>query len=92
MNPQIDDVSSQIAALRRDSRELFMIEFSEAAPEFELTEPPKTVVPHCWRWEDYYPPVAALGRDRRSAPGISALINVVQPRVVSQTLHDADPR
>ena len=55
MNPQIDDVSSQIAALRSDSRELFMIEFSEAAPEFELTEPPKTVVPHCWCWDDYYP-------------------------------------
>ena len=55
MDPQIDDVNSQIAALRSDSRELFMIEFSEAAPEFELTEPSKTVVPHCWRWEDYYP-------------------------------------
>lgn len=55
MNIQIEDVSADIAALRKKSRELFMIEFSEASPEFELTEPAKTVVPHCWRWEDYYP-------------------------------------
>ena len=45
----------EIDSLRKASRELFMIEFSEASPEFELTEPPKTVLPHCWRWNDYYP-------------------------------------
>ena len=55
MITHIDEGRSAIETLRKDARKLFMIEFSEASPEFELTEPPKTVVPHCWRWEDYYP-------------------------------------
>ena len=55
MSVGASEVEIEMAALRSRSRELFMIEFSEASPEFELTEPPKTVVPHCWRWEDYYP-------------------------------------
>ena len=55
MTADIHEVSAELEALHRDSRELFMIEFSQAAPEFELTEPPKTVVPYCWRWADYYP-------------------------------------
>ena len=71
MNPQIDDVSSQIAALRSDSRELFMIEFSEAAPEFELTEPAQDGGPPLLVLGRLLPPVAALGRDRGSAAGIS---------------------
>ena len=46
---------TDIDALRQASKELFMIEFSDASPEFELTEPPKVAVPHCWRWADYHP-------------------------------------
>ena len=54
MITHIDEGRSAIETLRKDARKLFMIEFSEASPEFELTEPPKTVVPHCWRWEDFH--------------------------------------
>lgn len=55
MSTDTDAAQSDIARLRESSRDLFMMEFSQASPEFEITEPAKTVVPYCWHWKDYYP-------------------------------------
>src|SRR4051812_33066428 len=48
-------VHPAVEALRADAHKLSLIEFSQARPVFELAEPPKTAVPHIWRWRDYYP-------------------------------------
>ena len=48
-------VHPAIQQLRSDAHKLSLIEFSQARPTFELSEPPKTVATHIWRWRDYYP-------------------------------------
>jgi gentisate 1,2-dioxygenase len=48
-------VHPEIQKLRNDAHKLSLIEFSQARPTFELSEPTKTVAPHVWRWRDYYP-------------------------------------
>jgi gentisate 1,2-dioxygenase len=48
-------VHPDVEALRIDAHKLSLIEFSQARPVFELSEPPKTAVPHIWKWRDYYP-------------------------------------
>ena len=55
MNASADEVRTEIKALRKDSRELFLLEFSEVSSFFEITEPAKTALAHCWQWADYYP-------------------------------------
>jgi len=48
-------VHPEIQRLREDAHKLSLIEFSQARPTFELSEPPKVVAAHLWRWRDYYP-------------------------------------
>ena len=49
------DTLTNVAELNKASNELFLLEFSKSRPAFELAEPPKTALPHVWRWTDYYP-------------------------------------
>ncbi len=44
-----------VATLRKDSNALYLLEFGEQRPSFELSEPLRTAVPHVWAWDDYYP-------------------------------------
>ena len=55
MSTVAEETRADIEALRKESSELFMLEFSQVSPEFELTEPPKTVRAHRWKWTEYYP-------------------------------------
>ena len=39
----------------KESNDKFLLEFSRARPIFELPEPPRRAVPHCWKWADMHP-------------------------------------
>ena len=38
----------------KESNDKFLLEFSRSRPIFELSEPPRRAVPHCWKWADMH--------------------------------------
>ena len=55
MTTVADATGDNVATLRKDSDEFYLLEFAEQRPVFELSEPGKSAVPHVWAWEVYYP-------------------------------------
>ena len=55
MTTVANDTRDNVETLRKDSDELYLLEFAAQRPVFELAEPRQTAIPHVWAWDDYYP-------------------------------------